>query len=128
MRPVVTPRPMGNPATPSQRSMGGTPAMGPTGERGVSGTSRPIVSSDTAGAGSQQRRAPQPMPGRRPSTAGKSPNAKASSKTDIWLVTAIIAAAVVLALMVYGFLVSNPSIEVEPMIEIDSTTTIIIPE
>lgn len=120
VRPVVT-------ARGASPQAGGAPVGvvgGASGQRvgNASAAARPITASDATG-----RRAAGSAPVRRPAPGAKRPSrAKASSKTDVWLIAAIVAAAVVLGLMIYGFLVSNPTIDVEPMLEAD--TTIVITE
>lgn len=138
MRPVVTPRPAVGGATSGQHGVRGGAGMGANANAGTNtGTgagapqrganaARPIASSPGGSAtGDVQRRGPGAMPGRRPAPGARPPQGKASSKTDVWLVAAIIAACVVLALMAYGFFVSNPTIEVEPMLEADTTAIVI---
>lgn len=126
VRPVVTPRPASGHVTSQHHGLGGSIAGAP--QRSTSTNARPIASSEATptSGGAHRRTAPGPMPGRRTAPGARASKGNASSKTDVWLIAAIVAAVVVLGLMVYGFFVSNPTIDVEPMIEAD--TTIVITE
>lgn len=64
-----------------------------------------------SGQNSPQQRRPQPRPQQRPAPKRNQP------KADIWLIVAIIAALIVIALIIYGYLNTDPMIDLHPAVD-----------
>lgn len=107
--PAPQPRfPVGGTPVGQQRPVSSVTGQRPTSPAPVR-TQQPGASG--SGQNSPQQRRPQPRPQQRPAPKRNQP------KADIWLIVAIIAALIVIALIIYGYLNTDPMIDLHPVVD-----------